>query len=458
MGGTWQLQRLIFAKVEAWIVLLAVILGLCGLVAFSWLVLEAERGASWTKRFGQAPLLIAEAPSDFLAVFKPDDSIAVWNSARFDGRPTGWTIAAAEKERLPDGYVLLSRYDGTASRHVIELVELRSGKVLFDWVPDAEKLLEGAARTSTFPTYWAWDNAHFREIHPLPLENGDLIVKDHYSPLMRVDPCGRLVWMNDSEMFHHSTELDDDGNLWVPGLVEPSQVKGVQEGFYEDDLVKVSLDGTTLYHRSLADILLKGGLAWRMFPNGTYTPDPMHLNDIEPVLADGPYWKKGDLLLSLRNMSMIILFRPEEDRIVWRKAGPWISQHDVDILDDHRIAVYDNNAQDRGGLTYFEGPSSVAVYDFATDTVTRPWLESMKREDVKTAFAGQFTALPGGYAMIEDVTNARFLVFSPNGSVAAEYVNRAEDGRVFHLGWSRYLDRSFGDVLLKAVSKAQCSE
>jgi hypothetical protein len=79
-----------------------------------------------------------------------------------------------------------------------------------------------------------------------------------------------------------------------------------------------------------------------------YNDDPTHLNDIQPVLADGPYWKKGDLFVSLRNISSIMLYRPSTDQIVWMKRGPWLSQHDVDILDDHRISVYDNNVQDRG--------------------------------------------------------------------------------------------------------------
>ena len=62
----------------------------------------------------------------------------------------------------------------------------------------------------------------------------------------------------------------------------------------------------------------------------------------------GPDWKKGDLFLSLRNVSAVLLYRPSTDQIVWMKRGPWIGQHDVDILDDHRIGIYDNAAENRG--------------------------------------------------------------------------------------------------------------
>ncbi len=34
--------------------------------------------------------------------------------------------------------------------------------------------------------------------------------------------------------------------------------------------------------------------------------DPIHVNDIEPVLHDGPYFKRGDLFISARNGSWIM--------------------------------------------------------------------------------------------------------------------------------------------------------
>ena len=36
-------------------------------------------------------------------------------------------------------------------------------------------------------------------------------------------------------------------------------------------------------------------------------------------------------------MSLIALYRPSTGRILWTRAGPWSAQHDVSILDDHRI-------------------------------------------------------------------------------------------------------------------------
>lgn len=452
-----QMQRLMFARIELWIVLLGAILGFVGVMLFGYLVLDAERGNNRYGAISSMALDLAEIPKDAAQLLKPDTQIVAFNDAAFAGRPAGWNFPAGTAPAGPDGYLLLSRYDGTIKRHAIELVDMRTWTTVQRWVPDSDALLSDVSRKSRFMEYDNWDREHFREIHPWMAENGDLVVKDHYSPLFRIDACLRRTWTEDSLAYHHSTEADADGNLWVPALADPHVIVGVPDTFHEDVLANVGQDGRLLWQRSLADVMLKAGFAPRMFSNGMYNFDPLHLNDFEPVLADGPFWKKGDLLLSLRNVSMIVLYRPATDSVIWTKTGPWLSQHDVDIVGDSQISVYDNQIQDRGASRRFEdGVSDIVVYDLATDTVTRPWRDAMLREKIKTNAAGLFTALPGGSALVEDVTNARLLVLGPGGETLADYVNRGDDGRVYHLGWSRYIDRAYGDKALKQIREMRC--
>ena len=77
-----------------------------------------------------------------------------------------------------------------------------------------------------------------------------------------------------------------------------------------------------------------------------YDNDPIHLNDIQPVNFDGEFWKKGDVFLSLRHQSMVLLYRPSTNEIIWKGTGPFFHQHDVDILDNHRISIFNNNSKD----------------------------------------------------------------------------------------------------------------
>ena len=45
-------------------------------------------------------------------------------------------------------------------------------------------------------------------------EDGGLIFQSE-SPLVKIDACSRLVWINDEDLFHHTIERDDSGMFWV---------------------------------------------------------------------------------------------------------------------------------------------------------------------------------------------------------------------------------------------------
>lgn len=273
---------------------------------------------------------------------------------------------------------------------------------------------------------------------------------------MRIDPCGRPRWTIQSQMFHHSTEADANGNLWIPGLAEKHSLVRLKDSFREDLLTQVSPTGKVLRNISVVQLLIRHGYGSWLFANDIYNDDPTHLNDIQPALADGPYWKKDDLFVSLRNISSIMLYRPSTDQVVWIKRGPWMSQHDVDILDDHRISVYDNNVQDRGTGPYFAGSSEIMIYDFTTGKITWPLQKVMDAEKIHTETAGLYTALRDGSSLIEDVTDARMLIVDAQGRKIAEYVNRGQDGEIYHLGWTRYIDQAQGNALLGAAGRAKC--
>jgi hypothetical protein len=203
---------------------------------------------------------------------------------------------------------------------------------------------------------------------------------------------------------------------------------------------------------------MRHGYSNWLFTNGMYEFDPIHLNDVQPALTDGPYWKKGDVFLSLRNLSTIMLYRPRTDEIVWMKRGPWTSQHDVDILDDHRIAVYDNAVEERApDALYFAGSSQVMVYDFATGRISLPLAKAMKENNIRTRVGALFTQLPDGSTLIEDETAGRLIIFRPDGRIAAQYINRARDGWIYHTGWSRYIEKARGDIILSNLRKVRCN-
>ncbi len=451
------MQKIMFAKIEIWLVLLLAGAGLIATVFFGAQVLKAER----FKKAGpvaQAARSVAQLPATVGKVLGEDKALKIFGEDRFAGRPAGWTLPYGPPDPPLPGYVLLSRYDADIRRNAVDLVRLSDFQTVHTWLQSAATDLKDVSRASKLSDYNNWDNEHFRQLHPVLMPNGDLITKDHYAPMFRLDACARRIWVQDAIMFHHSSEPDADGNIWAPAVTEPSGVEGVPDNFRDDTVVQVAPSGEILFRRSIVQLLIDNGMSQLMFSNDHSYPDPLHLNDVEPVLADGPYWKRGDVFLNIRNLSMVMLYRPSSDAVVWTKVGPWRSQHDVDIVDDHRISVYNNDVQDRGGKPVFDGYSDIVTYDFATDSVTRDLVDVFEREKILTFHAGLHAVLPGGATMIEDLRDARFMIVSADGKVLADYLNRSTNGHIYQLGWSRYVEQDYGDRVLAAVTKVDCNE
>jgi hypothetical protein len=136
---------------------------------------------------------------------------------------------------------------------------------------------------------------------------------------------------------------------------------------------------------------------------------------------------------------MILLYRPSTNKIIWTGTGPFFHQHDVDILDDHRISIFNNNSKDFVDGDVVDGHNEVIIYDFKTDQYS-PYLKDILIEnDVRTITGGQSQVLPSGDLFVEESGYGRTLYFNADGSLRWTHVNRAKNGNVFLVAWSRIL-------------------
>lgn len=444
------MERFFFRRIEVWIVLLLAIVGLVASLCFAAYVLRTERRSDLPGPAGRAALKLAETPLALADLASGRDPRLGLKTAKLAGL-SGWRLAGSPDLLAGEGYLLLSRYDGTANSARVDLIDLRDLSLRHSWLPDADALF---AAIEPDPLHAdRWNRSYFEAVHPWLLPDGGLLIKDHYSPLFRIDRCAALVGSEASLIYHHSTEADGDGNLWIPVHMRP-QKDVYAHDFAEDGLARLTAEGELIEAHSLVDIFVRNGDRAMLFGAGAYDADPLHLNDIQPVLADGPYWKKGDLFLSLRRQSMVLLYRPSTDRIVWRKQGPWLGQHDVDILDDHRIAIFDNRAYRQGLAPLIDEASETVIYDFATGQVTAPLREAYRREKVETYSEGLQEFTEAGNLVVEEENAGRLIVLAPDGRLAADFVNRAENGGLYTLGWSRPVSRAEGDAVLAAIAAA----
>ncbi len=445
------MQKLLFAKLEVWLVLFLLLIGLLGTVGFGALVLEGQKDSGRFAGPGKAALAVAEIPRTVQSIITTGPPSEAGRYDRF-GDKSGWVFTEGPEAAGFDAYLLLSRYDGDRNRHVVQLVDTRDYSLRHEWWPDADAMFADVPQEAEEINYRRWNTLEYEVVHPLLLPDGDLIIKDHQTPLTRIDHCARPVWQNAETYYHHSTELGPDGTMWVPSRIVPAPDEHGKD-FFVDGLAEVTLEGELLREISLPALLERNGMMAMMFTHGGYLDDTLHLNDIQPAMSDGPYWKRGDLFLSMRHKSLALQYRPSEDKVVWLKQGPWLAQHDIDILDDRRISIFNNNTYDRGRGAYILGTNQIDVYDFQTDQVSQPYFDAMEAANPLSRTESLVDITPEGWAMAEEENSGRILILSAEGKLAAEFVNRAaDDGAVYGLGWSRLISRAEGDAALAAIA------
>lgn len=461
------MQRFMFRKVEVWVVLLLLVCGIGATIIFGAIVLDQERADASAKdsRFGaigESALAVAEVPETLRQTLKqigqPDPTMIAFLNPPTDD-PGGWTWAMEPGSDGLDGYLLLSRHAGDRGYHTIELVSLRDGEVKNTWDRQPELLLAKVDRRpewADIAEYDLWKNEYFRYIHPYLTEAGEVLLKDHQSPLVMIGPCGKIEWIQDEHLFHHSTESDGEGGYWIPSYDLEADKRGRQSRYVDDAIAHLDRDGNVILKRSLSEIFVENGLTHLIFPASDFNTDPMHLNDIQPVLADGPHWKKGDLFLSFRTLSLVMLYRPATNKVVWMKSGPWISQHDVDILDDHRIAVFNNNAYDDGRGARVRDVSEPLIYDFDTDGTSTPIEKSLEGFKAATISEGLQDFTPSGHLIVEIENQGRLFIFNSRSEIVASFLNRAANGETYRMGWSRFIPQDQGDKALAALDAAKC--
>jgi hypothetical protein len=297
-------------------------------------------------------------------------------------------------------------------------------------------------------------NSRFRPIHPIMNDKGDLYLKANHSPLVKINRQNNLIWVLSDQDYHHSIEKDYEGNFWVcvsyyPFKLDKKYVDGKYSDFIDDGIRCYDSDGKILLDKSVSQILIENNLGHYVFSmTDKFKVDPIHLNDIQPANYASNFWKKGDLFLSLRNLSMIMLYRPSTNEIVWMsKGGEFYNQHDVDIIDDNRIAIFDNNMK-FAKTKMLDGYNRVVVYNFKTDEYSLYLNDSIQGENVKSMTEGRSEILPNGDLFVESTNEGRLLYFDKNGDIKWSYNGSST------LGWSRLLYKKDDlDIVQKFLKK-----
>lgn len=285
-------------------------------------------------------------------------------------------------------------------------------------------------------TWKLFKNTHVRIGHPMMLKDSSIIFTCF--SLFRLGKDNSIIWSNNQRIFHHAIQIDEDSTIWTGSVINGNKYFNYGTDTLENNAI-CALDlktGVIKYEKSIADILSENNFMM-LLKTGQFESDAIHLNDIEPVLSNSDYWKKGDLFISLRNLSTILLYRPSTNKVIWLKTGPWLAQHDVDIVDNQTIMIFGNDVLRGKKKSYLvNGHNDIYFYDFKKDSVYLPYTKIMKNLGVSTPTAGRCDFLPNGDLYVDETDNGKIYIID-TATVKMKYYERINDKYIKMFSWGR---------------------
>lgn len=214
--------------------------------------------------------------------------------------------------------------------------------------------------------------------------------------------------------YHHSIEPFQDSLVYVCSYGTDTL------DIINDEISLINiLTDKVIYKKSIPNILLNSTLKSILLGLNNITitnKDLIHVNDIQPVRLNTNFAEVGDLFLSFRQLSTVIHYRPSLDSILWHSTGPWLNQHDVDILNEDMIGVYNNN-NIRGGRFLKGTYSNISTYDFKTKKYGFLHKQTFKNLEIQSLSGSRFELLNNGNVFVEDSPSGMYYLISKDGNL-----------------------------------------
>lgn len=345
-----------------------------------------------------------------------------WNEVDHDKQ--GLTLRNAEKSY--EGYTLYTSTDKLAAVLVDE-----NGEKVHEWALPFEKAWPNPPHIEkTVPEF----RRRWRNLHLYP--NGDLLAIYYgvgATPwgygLVKIDKESNLIWTYDAKAHHDVNVMPDGRIVTLTHEMSIAPIDGMDhivDPYFDDFVVLLDPNGKVIKEISILKAMSKSFLR-DMMHSLPYDPthgvlgagDILHANAADPIPAGlesvQPMLKEGHILVSLRNISMMVIIDPETERVTWAAYGSWRNQHDGDILPDGTIMLFDNDGDLNHG-----GSSRVIRFNPMTQEIV--W-EYTGDEDhpLDSPFMSEQQLLPNGNLLITASNQGRLVEITRDGEVVWEY-------------------------------------
>jgi len=381
------------------------IIALTLLSLFGWVVRESAKGKQWV------PHNVSRTITFFTTL------------------PDRLVIAKEAVERLPLVYVpspenfepvntleedvnVLISYANANWKRTIAIKNLRTGEELKTWQVDRLA------------------NPHNRIMHSLMLPDSSIIYSlNGVTGLIKIDKNSERLWKQDTIAHHHAINMGANGTFWANTYTKDNgehiyygakfSIDGREFPFIDNTITQFDAEtGRILYHKSVTEILIENDLTHLLIKSDS-PGDPLHINDVQPVLTDSDLMKIGDVFISSRTSSWIMHYRPSTGEVIELIEGPFMSQHDVDIESDSTIIFFNNGGQTLKG----ERPDqhrlgkNLIVVDEQFSGIQRYYLQTGKFEHVEQPVFNENQIFSFTESLVDELPSGGYFIEEQNSSV-----------------------------------------
>lgn len=422
-------------------VFVVLFLSFVGMLGYGALLKHHYIGGEKFKNLQNIAVIIAEVPSNIRNVFFSSQLLLAKQKPEFKDYNPGFNFK--NKKKL-DILFLLNYTNPSDAKHEINLIDLQTYRSIFKYKVDYELFTKiKSINNKKFQKYITKDNFALRstfltkDLNFISLTTGNIIVK--FSPKKN-----NIIWFNDDYNFHHTFYVNEvEKYIWAIGCSKNSKLdkKYLTKNFCDDSIIKIDLNtGKIVEEISVTQIMIQAGLSNHLFIGRLDKPtdDPLHINDVEEVISNTSFTDKGNLFVSVGHTNMILLINPYTKKILWKLQDKLFHQHDIDIINDDEIAIFNNNRIVTNKNKVYKN-NEIFVYNFKNNQLSSPYDSILNKNNVRTVSQGLMEITKYGI-FVEEQNYGRYIFFEKNGNVIFEYLNKSNiDSNVYQVHWSRLI-------------------
>ena len=175
-----------------------------------------------------------------------------------------------------------------------------------------------------------------------------------------------------------------------------------------------------------------------------------HLNNVkileEPKADAFPLFKAGDIMISLREISLVLVIDPDTELVKWFSTGPFLRQHDPDFLDNGHISIFDNRGGSASGKDF--GGSRILDIDPVTKK-TKILYEGNENNIFYSKTRGNHQHFPNGNILITESNAGRIFEVNSSGEIVWSYINRWDEKQVITVYQAERYPSQYGEFARK---------